>query len=56
MKILYLVNKEPDGTLKKIMDAQKGGNALTVVNVAKEKDYAKIVDLIVSNDKVISWQ
>ncbi len=56
MKILYLINKEPEGTLKKIMDVHKSGNQMTVVNIAKDKDYARIVDLIFSNDKVISWQ
>ena len=55
MKILYLVKQDPDATLKKIVEVHKKGNNVTVVDLRKDKDYGKIVDLIFSHDKVISW-
>jgi hypothetical protein len=55
MKILYILKQEPDATLKKIMDVHKKGNDVTVVDIRQNKDYGKLVDLIFSNDKVISW-
>ena len=55
MKILYILNKAPDATLKTIMDVHKKSNEVTVVNIKDNKDYGKIVDLIFSHDKVISW-
>ncbi len=55
MKILYLMKQDPDATVKKIMEVHKNGNEVTVVDLRQEKNYGKIVDLIFSNDKVISW-
>ncbi len=55
MKILYLVKQEPDATLKTIMETHKKGNSVSVVDMRQEKNYGKIVDLIFSHDKVISW-
>lgn len=55
MKILYILKQEPDATLKKIMEAHKKGNDVTVVDLKQNKDYGKIVDLVFSSDKVISW-
>ena len=55
MKILYILKQAPDATLKTIMDTHKKGNEVTVVDIKQNKDYGKIVDLIFSNDKVISW-
>ncbi len=55
MKILYILKQEPDATLKKIMEAHKKGNDVTVVDLKQNKDYARIVDLVFSSDKVISW-
>ncbi len=55
MKSLYIVKQELDATAKKIMETQKKGNDVTVVNIRENKDYGKIVDLIFSHDKVISW-
>lgn len=54
MKILYIVKRDPEPSMQKIMDEHKKMGTVTVVDVRKEKDYAKIVDLIVSSDKVIS--
>ncbi len=55
MKILYLMKQDSDATVKKIMEVHKNGNEVTVVDLRQEKNYGKIVDLIFSNDKVISW-
>ncbi len=55
MKILYLVKKDTDATLKTIMETHKKANDVTVVDMRQEKKYDKIVDLIFSHDKVISW-
>jgi hypothetical protein len=55
MKILYILKQVPDATLKTIMDVHKKGNEVTVVDIREDKDYGKIVDLIFSSDKVISW-
>lgn len=54
MKILYLLKRDPEPTMQKIMDEHKKLGTVTVVDVRKEKDYAKIVDLIVSSDKIVS--
>jgi hypothetical protein len=55
MKILYIVKQKPDATLNKIMEVHKKGNDVMVVNLKENKDYGKLVDLIFSSDKVISW-
>jgi len=55
MKILYILKQDPDATAKKLMEAHKKGNDVTVVNLKENKNYGQIVDLIFSNDKVISW-
>ncbi|MGE5174548.1 MAG: hypothetical protein ACM3MD_12050 [Betaproteobacteria bacterium] len=55
MKILYLQKQDMNATGKKIMEVHKKSNDVTVVDVRQNKDYGKIVDLIFSSDKVISW-
>ncbi len=55
MKILYLQQQELNATAKKIMETHKQGNNVTIVDIRKDKNYDQIVDLIFSNDKVISW-
>jgi len=55
MKILHMVKKDLTPTENKIMESHKKGHTVTIVNLREEKDYGKIVDLIFSNDKVISW-
>ena len=55
MKILHIVKQDVDPTSKKIIEAHKKGNDVTVVNLKENKDYGKIVDLIFSSDKVMSW-
>ncbi len=55
MKILYLQQQDLSATAKKILEAHKKGNDVTVVNIRENKNYDQIVDLIFSSDKVISW-
>lgn len=55
MKILYLQKQDMNATGKKIMEVHKKSNDVTVLDVRQNKDYDKIVELIFSSDKVISW-
>ena len=55
MKILYLQKQDMNATGKKIMEVHKKTNDVTVVDIRQNRDYNKIVDLIFSSDKVISW-
>jgi hypothetical protein len=55
MKILYVQKQDMNATGSKIMEVHRKTNDVTVVDVRQNKDYDKIVDLIFSSDKVISW-
>jgi hypothetical protein len=55
MKIMFLLNQEPDATGKTIIGEMKKANEITVVNLWENKNYDQIVDLIASHDRVISW-
>ncbi len=55
MKILYLLKQDLDATGKKILDMHKKSNGVTMVDIRENKNYDQIVDLIFSNEKVISW-
>jgi len=56
MNILYILRqKNPDDTVKKIIEVHKKTNKVTIVNINENKNYGEIVDLIASNDRVISW-
>lgn len=55
MKILHIQKSDLDDTARKVLEIHKQGNTVTIVDIRKEKDYAKIVDLIFSSDKVVSW-
>jgi hypothetical protein len=55
MKILHIVKQDLDATAKKIIEVQKKGNDVTIVDLKQNKNYGQIVDLIFSSDKVISW-
>jgi hypothetical protein len=55
MKILHIVKQDLDATAKKIIEVHKKGNEVTVVNLKENRNFAQIVDLIFSNDKVLSW-
>lgn len=55
MKILYFIKQDPDETVTMLMDEHKKNNEVTVVDIRADKNYDKIIDLIASSDKVISW-
>jgi hypothetical protein len=49
------MKKDPDATISSVLDMQKREHAVTEVDIRKDKDYDKIVELIFSGDSVISW-
>ena len=55
MKILYLLRREPDQTVKRLIEEHGRTEEVTFVDVRSEKDYDRIVDLTFSHDRVISW-
>jgi uncharacterized iron-regulated protein len=55
MKILYVLTKDLDDTEQKIVDEQKKTNEANSFDVRTEKDYDRLVDLVESSDRVISW-
>jgi hypothetical protein len=57
MKILHIIREFTEsGTADTIIEDHKNtGNDVTVVRMKQDKDYAKLVDLIFSSDKVASW-
>jgi hypothetical protein len=55
MKILYLIKREYDETLKKIIEEHKRTSDVSIVDLLKDKNYEQIIDLVTSSDRVISW-
>lgn len=56
MKILHILKKSPDDSTKKIIDAQKAGNEVKIIEIYKGSvDYDKLVSDVFSHDKVFSW-
>ena len=58
MKVLHIIKERtPSGNVDTIIkdQAEAGGNDVAVVNVYEDKDYAKLVALIFSSDKVFTW-
>ena len=55
MNILCLMKRDPDETIRNILDVQKREHEVTVVDLRKDKNYERIVDLICSSNKIISW-
>ncbi len=58
MKILHIIKERtPSGSVHTIIEDQSeaGGSEVTVVNMHEDKDYAKLVGLIFSSDKIYSW-
>lgn len=55
MIILCLMKRDADATISGILDVQRREHAVTVVDIRKDKDYEKIVELIFSSDSVLSW-
>lgn len=55
MKILYILRQEPDATGKIILGEHEKTDEVAVIDIREEHDYARVVDLIASSDRVISW-
>jgi len=56
MKILYILkHKSPDTTVSNLIKEHKKTHEVTIINLTEENTCDQIVDLIMSNDRVISW-
>ena len=55
MKILYLLKRDPDETLSEIMDRHRSSHEVEVHDMRSDKDYDRVVELIESSEKIISW-
>ncbi len=56
MKILHILKRSPDESTRKIIDIQKSGNEVTVVELYKGGvDHSKLVQDVFSHDKVFTW-
>jgi hypothetical protein len=55
VKLLYLLGRDPDETLREMIGEQQKEHELSVVDVRKEGDFDRLVELIENNDRVISW-
>lgn len=57
MKILHIIKEFTEaGSADTVIDDHKGlGHDVTVVRLKEDKDYDKLVDLIVTSDKVFTW-
>ena len=55
MNILHVVKKDLDATEQKIVDEQSKAHETIIFDVRSDKDFDRLVDLVESCDKVISW-
>ena len=56
MKILHIINDGADKKVLKIIDAQKLENEVKIVFLNEQDiNYAEIIDVIETADKVFSW-
>jgi len=55
MKILYILKGDPDPTVTALMEVQRKEHEIAVHDLAGQKDYELLVDLIFQNDRVVSW-
>lgn len=56
MKILHILRKEPSEAIKKIIELQKNGNEVKVVELYKGMvNHRELLNLIFECDRVISW-
>jgi hypothetical protein len=50
------MKRPPDASTKKIIDTQRAGNEVTIIDLTKGGvDYNKIVADVFSSDKVFCW-
>lgn len=56
MKILHIYKKEPDASTKKIVEVQKAGNQVKIIDLTKGGvSYDALVDEVFAHDKVYCW-
>lgn len=55
MKILYILKEDPDPTLETIINEHQKTNEVVTIDLRRDKCYERIIELIETSDKVISW-
>ena len=55
MKILFILRKEPDNTIKTIMAESTKESEVSIVDLREDQDYDALVDRIETCDRVITW-
>jgi hypothetical protein len=56
LKVLHILKKKPEENVEKIIALQSEENEVETVKLYEgEVDYSKLLELIFSSDKVVSW-
>lgn len=55
MNILHLLTRKPDRFLDRVIEEHKKNCEVKLIDLRDNKDFDKIIDSIVSADRVISW-
>jgi hypothetical protein len=55
MKVLYILKREVDDTVKRLIEEHKKANEVKVISLTEDISYDALVDDIFSHDRVISW-
>jgi len=55
MNMLCVMRNAPDATARDILEALKREHAVTVVDLRMDKDYDKIIKLVLTSASVLSW-
>lgn len=56
MKILHILNNEPNAGIQTIIDSQAEQDQINVVKLYEgEVDYDHVMKLIADHDRVVSW-
>ncbi|MBF0515976.1 MAG: hypothetical protein HQK97_02500 [Nitrospirae bacterium] len=54
-KVLFILKKGTDSTAATIIETQKTLADVTVIDMASDKNYDKIIDEVVASDRIITW-
>lgn len=55
MKILYVLKSEPDETVKKLIETQRAGNEIKVLELYSGFSAAELLEDVEKAEKVICW-
>ena len=55
MKILFILRKKPDNTIKTIMAESTKESEVSIYDLRENQDYDALVEHIATCDKVITW-